>query len=186
MTQSDERQAGDTFETIRAGELRIAKDGTWFHEGRPIRRKELVKLFSTVLKRDEDGAFWLETPVEKCPIAVEDAPFTALELEAAGTGETQRLDFRTNVDTWVEAGPEHPLRVATDPESGEPRPYIQVKGVSEGDSGGVLEALVLRPVFYQLVERAVPGEGEHEGKLGVWSRGVFFPLGPLPAEAGGA
>lgn len=181
MTQSDERQAGDTFDKIRGGELRIAKDGTWFHEGRPIRRKELVKLFSTVLKRDEAGAFWLETPVEKCPIAVEDAPFTALELEAAGAGETQRLDFRTNVDTWVEAGSEHPLRVESDPESGEPRPYIQVKA----GSAGVLDALVLRPVFYQLVERAVPGEGEHEGKLGVWSRGVFFPLGPLPAEAAG-
>lgn len=181
MTQSDESQAGGAFSKLREGELRIARDGTWYHEGRPIRRKELVKLFSSVLTRDDSGTFLLRTPVETCPIAVEDAPFTALEMEAEGAGEGQRLSFRTNVESWVEAGPEHPLRVEIESDSGEPRPYILV----EDAPGGGLEALLLRPVFYQLVERAVPGAGEHAGKLGVWSRGVFFPLGPLPADGGG-
>ena len=167
------------MDKVSEGELRIAADGTWFHEGAPIRRKELVKLFSTVLKRDENGDFWLQTPVEKCPIAVEDAPFVALELRDSGGGEDRVLDFRTNVDAWVEAGPEHPIRVEIDPESDEPRPYLLVE---DGPAGG-LEALLARSVFYQLVEQAVPGEGAQAGKLGVWSRGVFFPLGPLPEGA---
>lgn len=177
MTSSDESRPGDPLADVPSGELRIASDGTWFHEGAPIRRKPLVKLFATVLKRDEDGDFWLQTPVEKCPIAVEDAPFVAVELRAEGEGEAQRLDFRSNLDVWIEAGPERPLRVETDPASGEPRPYVLV----EPGPGGGLEALLLRPVFYQLVDCAVPGRGEHDGQLGVWSRGAFFALGPLPA-----
>lgn len=181
MAQSDESPRENALDTVSEGELRIAADGTWFHEGAPIRRKELVKLFSTVLKRDENGDFWLQTPVEKFPIAVEDAPFIALELREAGSGEAGALDFRTNVDAWVEAGPEHPLRVETDPESGEPRPYLLVQ---DGPGGG-LEALLARSVFYQLVEQAVPGEGAQAGKLGVWSRGAFFPLGQLPQGVGG-
>lgn len=180
MTQPDESRSEAALANLREGELRIARDGTWYHEGRPIRRKELVKLFSTVLTRDESGAFFLKTPVETCPIEVEDAPFVALEMAAEGEGETQRLDFRTNVESWIEAGSEHPLRVETDPDSAEPRPYILVK---EAPAGG-LEALLLRPVFYQLVERAVAGTGDQAGKLGVWSRGVFYPLGPLPAADG--
>lgn len=180
MTPSDESRAGDALEDVPEGDLRIARDGTWYHEGRPIRRKELVKLFATVLKRDEAGDFWLQTPVEKCPIAVEDAPFVAVEMEASGEGEAQRLDFRSNLDAWIEAGPERPLRVETAAQSGEPRPYV----LAEPGPAGGLEALLLRPVFYRLAELAVPGQGEHEGKLGVWSRGAFFVLGPLP-EAGG-
>ena len=180
MSQPDESRAERAVSNLREGEMRIARDGTWYHEGRPIRRKELVQLFSTVLTREESGAFLLRTPVETCPIEVEDAPFVALELQAEGAGESQTLAFRTNVEAWVEAGPEHPLRVEIDSDSDEPRPYIHVK---DAPAGG-LEALLLRPVFYQLVELAVPGRGEHAGKLGVWSRGVFFPLGPLPAESG--
>lgn len=181
MPPSDESPGGDPLRAVPAGELRIARDGTWFHEGRPIRRMELVKLFATVLKRDEAGNFWLRTPVEACPIIVEDAPFTAVELSVEGQGERQVLRFRSNLDLWVEAGPEHPLRVETDTESGAPRPYIQIQ---PGPAGG-LEALVLRTVFYQLVEVAVPGRGPQEGLLGVWSRGVFFALGPLPPAEDG-
>ena len=180
MTQPDESRRDTALSEVREGELRIARDGTWYHEGRPIRRRELVKLFSTVLTRDESGAFFLKTPVETCPIAVEDAPFVALELEAEGEGAAQTRAVRTNLDSWVEAGPDHPLRVEIDSDSGEPRPYILV---TEAPAGG-LEALLLRPVFYRLVELAVPGNGEQADKVGVWSRGVFYPLGPLPAEAG--
>ena len=149
-------------------EMRIARDGTWFYRGTPIGRKALVKLFSTVLRREADGSFWLVTPVERGRIAVDDAPFTAVELDVSGTGRDQVLRFRTNVDDWVEAGPENPIRVETDPETGEPSPYIEVR---RG-----LEALLVRSVYYQLVELAEPDTAD-EARLGVWSRSVFFALG---------
>lgn len=151
--------------------IRIARDGTWFYLGSPIGRKPLVKLFSTVLRREDDGSFWLVTPVERGLIEVEDAPFTAVELQVEGTGRNQVLRFRTNLDDWVEAGPDHPIRVETNPATGEPSPYILVRDR--------LEALILRPVFYQLVEI---GEETEEGgtpRLGVWSKGTFFTLGSL-------
>jgi hypothetical protein len=149
--------------------MRIARDGTWFYRGTPIGRKALVKLFSTVIKRDDHGDFWLETPVEKGRIQVDDAPFVAVELAVIGDGRDQVLRFRSNVDEWIEAGPEHPIRVETRPDSGEPRPYILVRDR--------LEALILRSVFYEMVERA---EERREGgaiELGLWSKGIFFPLG---------
>ena len=147
--------------------LRIARDGTWYHRGSPINRMPLVKLFSTVLRREDDG-FWLVTPAERGRIEVEDAPFTAVELSVTGIGATQELRFRTNLDDWVAAGPEHPIRVETAPDTGEPRPYILVRGR--------LEALILRPVFYELVERAETKRQDGKDILGLWSQGTFFPL----------
>ena len=150
-------------------DIRIAADGTWFYRGSPIGRKALVKLFATVLRRDEDGEYWLVTPVERGRVMVDDAPFVAVEMSVQGRGKAQLLSFRTNVDRWVEVGPEHPIRVEEAPGSAEPRPYILV--------GDGLEALILRPVFYHLVDAAV--EERHRGRnaVGVWSNGTFFPLG---------
>ena len=152
-------------------DMRIARDGTWYHEGSPIGRLPLVKLFSTVLHRDENCEFWFITPVEKGRIAVDDAPFTAVELTATGAGSAQMLSFRTNIDDIVIAGPDHPIRVAEDPASGEPSPYILIRDR--------LEALILRPVFYQLVELGEEREVDGRRVLGVSSGGTFFPLGGL-------
>lgn len=164
---------GPRFPLVKDFEMRIARDGTWYHQGDPIKRIALVKLFATVLKRDEEGLFWLETPVEKGRIEVEDAPFVAVELQEEGEGRQQVLRFRTNLDEWVEAGPDHPIRVEQDRETGEPSPYI---GVKAGPAGG-LEALIARPVFYRLVELAESREEEGEEILGLWSHGQFFTLG---------
>jgi len=151
--------------------MRIARDGSWYHQGSRIDRKGLVKLFSTVLRRDDDGVYWLQTPVERARIEVEDAPFTAVECAGSGSGHNQVLHLRTNLDDWVEVDAEHPIRVETDDETGEPRPYLLVRDQ--------LEALILRPVYYQLVELAVEEEASlgPEGGLGVWSKGDFFVLG---------
>ncbi len=153
-------------------DIRIARDGTWYYRGSPITRKPLVKLFSTVIRLDEQGDYWLATPVERGRIQVDDAPFTAVELEATGSGRDQLLRFRTNVDDWVEAGPDHPLRVSEAPGTGEPSPYILVR-----DN---LEALIVRSVYYEMVERAVEGRIDETDHLGLWSKGTFFPLGRLP------
>lgn len=161
--------------TEESYDIRIARDGTWFHNGDPIRRIELAKLFSTVLKRDEAGDYWLITPVERGRITVEDAPFVAVEMTVSGSGADQVLSFRTNLDQWVEAGADHPIRVATDPETGEPSPYIEIRSR--------LEARILRPVFYDMVER---GETRRldtgESEVGLWSNKVFFALGRLPGD----
>lgn len=150
-------------------EMRIGRDGTWYYQGTPIRRIGLVKLFASVLRREESGDFWLITPVEQARISVEDAPFTAVELRRQGKGRAQVLCFRTNLDDWVEAGPEHPIRVEQNPESEEPRPYILVRDR--------LEALILRPVFYELVEAGEARREDGEELFGVWSKETFFPLG---------
>ncbi len=150
--------------------IRIARDGTWFYHGSPIGRKPLVRLFSSVLRRDEAGDFWLITPVEKGRIVVDDAPFTAVELSVDSAGRDAVLSFRTNIDDWVRAGPDHPIRVAEDPRTGEPRPYIMVRDR--------LEALILRPLYYQLAELGAFAEDGSE-RFGVWSGGVFFSLGRL-------
>lgn len=154
-----------------AGEfpIRIARDGTWFYRGSPIRRKELAKLFSTVLSRDADGRYWLRTPVEQGTINVDDAPFTAIEMKVAGEGKDTELSFRTNFDEWVTAGADHPIRVELGAETGEPSPYITVR-----DN---LDALISRSVFYSLVECAETSERDGRVVLGVWSAGHFFELG---------
>jgi hypothetical protein len=151
-------------------DIRIARDGTWFHLGTPIGRKELVRLFSTILRKDADG-FHLVTPVEKMRIVVEDAPFLAVLMNVAGKGREQILTFTTNVGDETVAGKDNPIRVETDPSTDEPRPYVHVR---HG-----MEARISRNVFYQMADLAVPGEGEHKGKLGVWSGGEFFPLGKV-------
>jgi hypothetical protein len=154
-------------------DIRIASNGAWYYLGSPINRLDMVKLFAKILHRDEAGDYWLITPVERGRIIVDDAPFTAVELEIAdGTGGRKPggrkrdavLTFRTNLDHRVDAGPDHPIRMAFNPETGEPRPYILVRPG--------LEALVVRPVYYQLVEHA----SVLKGRTGVWSHGVFFPL----------
>jgi hypothetical protein len=147
----------------------IKKDGSWVHEGGRIGREALVRLFSTVLRKDDDGIY-LVTPVEKMRITVEDAPFVAVRvdrLKAADGGEA--LKFLTNVGDEVEAGPENAIRVETDP-AGEPRPYLHVR---RG-----LEALISRPVFYELVEMAQARDTDHGPVLGVGSNGAWFELGP--------
>ncbi|MDP1874964.1 DUF1285 domain-containing protein [Phenylobacterium sp.] len=151
----------------------IAADGRWIHEGATINRAPLVRLFSTVLRKDPDG-YWLVTPVEKMKITVEDAPFIATALDAAPDGPSDadarpRLRFTTNVGDEVEAGPDHAIRVEIDPATQEPRPYLHVR---RG-----LEALISRPVFYELVEMAQ----ERDGMLGVESGGTWFPIGPVEA-----
>lgn len=150
-------------------DMRIARDGSWFYMGTPIGRKALVRLFSGILRRDGDDYF-LVTPVEKVGIRVDDAPFVAVSLQVEGRGEAQVLRFVTQVGDEVEAGAEHPLRVAFDPDTQEPAPYLHVRAN--------LEALVHRNVFYQLVELAEPRRIDDRDWLGVWSHGTFFPLGP--------
>lgn len=150
-------------------DMRIARDGTWFYQGTPIGRKPMVKLFSSILRRDGDD-YVLVTPVEKVGIQVDDAPFVAVALEVSGQGAEQILRFITQVDDPVEVDGQHPLRVEIDPDSQEPSPYVRVR-----DN---LEALIHRNVFYQLVEMAQV----QEGWLGVWSHGQFFRIGPQPQE----
>jgi len=150
-------------------DMRIARDGTWFYLGSPIGRKRLVRLFSTVLRRDADGKYYLVTPVEKIGITVDDAPFVAVEMAVDGTGEGQVLRFRTNVGDWVNADGDHPIRVVTDPDTAEPSPYILVRGR--------LEALIARAVFYDLVALGVERGAGDDYVFGVWSGGCFFPLG---------
>lgn len=148
--------------------LRIARDGTWFYHGSPILRKPLVRLFATVLQRDEVGDYWLVTPAERGRITVDDAPFIAQALEVAGAGEDQVLRFVTNVDDHIIANMQHPIRVVEDAASGAPSPYILVRDR--------LEARISRAVFYQLADLAVAAPGGE--RLGVWSAGSFFDLGP--------
>ena len=152
-------------------DMRIARDGSWHYLGTPIGRPAMVRLFSTILRRDGD-AYVLVTPVEKVGIRVDDAPFVAVDMHVDGEGEAQRLRFVTNVGDEVPAGAEHPLRCVLDARSGEPSPYVLVRAN--------LEALIHRNVFYRLVELAVPREVDGQPWLGVWSGGVFFPIAPQP------
>jgi hypothetical protein len=145
--------------------MRIARDGTWFHEGSPIGRAAMVRLFSTILRREPDGGYVLVTPGEKLSIEVEDAPFVAVELKTEGEGRDRRLAFRLNTDEPVVAGPDHPLRFV-DTENG-PHPYLMVR---RG-----LEALVARPVYYELVNLALEDDASPPG---LWSEGAFFALDP--------
>ncbi|MEL7133376.1 MAG: DUF1285 domain-containing protein [Pseudomonadota bacterium] len=146
-------------------DMRIARDGTWFYQGTPIGRPGLVKLFSSILKREEDKYF-LVTPVEKVGITVDDAPFVAIDFDAAGEGTDQTLTFVTHVDDVAVAGPDHPIRVERDADTGEPSPYILIRAD--------LEALIDRKSFYRLVDLG----SHHEGWFGVWSSGQFFKIIP--------
>ena len=143
----------------------IAKNGLWLHEGTPIGREALVRLFSTVLRKDPVG-FVLVTPVEKLAITVEDAPFVAVRVDAVDGA----LRFVTNVGDVVEAGPKNAIRVTADPVTGEPRPYVHVRAG--------LEALIARPVFYELAEMASDRDLAEGPTPCVVSNGVWFPIGP--------
>ena len=165
-----------------AYDMRIARDGTWFYHGSPIGRIALVKLFATVLQRDDAGDFWLITPAERGRITVEDAPFVAVEVRAEGQGAGQTLSFRTNLDAWVTAGADHPIRVAQARAPGgelsdAPAPYILIRDR--------LEARIGRAVFYELVGLAEERRTPQGIELGVWSERIFFPLGTLPASVPG-
>ena len=148
-------------------DMEIRRDGTWFYEGTPIGRPGLVKLFASILIREEDNYF-LVTPVEKVGIRVQDAPFIAVDFAASGEGEAQRLTFTTNLEDISVAGSDAPLRFVRDPDTGEPSPYVRVRRN--------LEALIDRKSFYRLVDLGV----HHEGWFGVWSGGAFF--GIIPSE----
>jgi hypothetical protein len=148
-------------------DMRIARDGTWFHMGSPIGRIEMVRLFATILRREPDGGYVLVTPVEKLDIAVEDAPFVAVEMKAEGEGRDARLAFRLNTGELVGAGAEHPLRFAQTADG--PRPYLHVRGIV----GAGLEALVARPVYYELAQIALAGD---DIPPAVWSNGTRFTL----------
>jgi hypothetical protein len=150
-------------------DMEIRRDGTWFHEGTPIGRAPLVRLFSTILKKEGD-AYVLVTPVEKVGIRVEDAPFVAQDFEVRGAGPGQVITFVTNVGDRTVAGPDNAIRVTRDA-GGEPSPYVHVRAG--------LEALIDRKSFYRLVDL---GEAHRVGGadwFGVWSGGVFFPIIPV-------
>ena len=155
----------------------IKRDGTWLYQGSPIARRELVCLFSSVLKREADGSYWLETPIERGRIEVEDTPWLAVEMNWSGDGSQQRLSFRTNVDQVVTAGPEHPIVVRMDRVTDEPVPYIRIRG---GDGAPPLEARISRAVYYELVALSVPCIVCGRKVLGVWSENRFFTLGDVP------
>jgi hypothetical protein len=156
-------------------DMRIARDGTWFYLATPIGRPALVALFASILKREGDR-FYLVTPVEKVGITVDDAPFVAVDFTAEAEGADQRLTFETNVGDLVTAGPEHPIRVATDPATGEPAPYVMVR---RG-----LEALIDRKSFYRLAELGSEHEVDGVAEFGLWSGGAFFPLIPAAELSG--
>ena len=145
--------------------MRIARDGTWYHDGKPIRRPAMVRLFSTVLRREPDGRHLLVTPVEKLEIDVEATAFRAVEMECEGEGEQRRIAFRLDSGDAVILGPDHPLRIV--PEDHGPSPRILVR---HG-----LEAELARPVYYELAEIALAEGNEPPG---IWSGGAFFALDP--------
>jgi len=144
-------------------EMRIARDGSWHHQGAPIARPAMVRLFASILRREPDGGHVLVTPAEKLSIAVDDAPFVAVEMTSEGEGTTRRLGFRLNTDELVVAGPDHPIRIE-EREDG-PHPYLRVRGG--------LDALVGRALYYELAEIAI---AEAADPPGVWSDGAFFAL----------
>ena len=152
-------------------DMEIKRDGTWFYLGTPIGRMPLVQLFSTVLRKDEDGRTYLVTPVEKVGIRVEDAHFVAVEVNAAGEGDSRVLTFRTNVGDVVEAGPDHPLRFVDEEGTDGVKPYLLVRGR--------LEALVARAVMYELVDLGEEIDVGGQRVFAVRSNGAVFPIMPV-------
>jgi hypothetical protein len=150
-------------------DMRIDSHGFWHYMGSTIGRIELIKLFSTVMRRDNVGDHWLITPSEMCRIQVDDAAFMAIELTQEGFGKDQSLTFRTNIDKTYVLSASHPLRIEIKHDTGEPAPYI---GLDHG-----LEAKLTRAVFYQLVNLAIAETVQHDNLSGVWSAGHFFTIG---------
>jgi uncharacterized protein len=139
-------------------EMRIARDGTWYHQGSPIGREAMVRLFSTILRREADGSYVLVTPGEKLDISVEDAPFIAAEVKSDGSGKHRKLTFRLNTGDLIVAGEDHALRFSE-------TPYVHVRGG--------MEAKVARPVYYELANLALE---EGNDPTGLWSDGIFFAM----------
>lgn len=150
-------------------DIRIGRDGLWYYLGTPIGRERLVRLFSTVLKL-EDERYFLVTPVEKIGITVEDVPFIGVQMEVEGEGQQQRLIFKTNVGDEAVAGPAHKFVFRPGSEVGEVTPYIHIRAG--------LEARIRRPVFYEMVDLAVDHEVDGQSFFGLWSEGTFFPIVP--------
>lgn len=150
-------------------DMRIARDGSWYHEGSLIRRPAMVKLFASILKREDDGEFYLVTPEEKVRIQVEDCPFVATAVDISGRGKRQQLDFTTNLAESFLADANHAITVDDDPLKGEPHPIVHVRNG--------LNALINRNVFYQLVAAAEHREYDNFQITGIWSSGTFFELG---------
>ncbi|TPJ17675.1 DUF1285 domain-containing protein [Mesorhizobium sp. B2-7-3] len=153
-------------------DMEIKADGTWFYLGTPIGRMPLVQLFSSVLRKDADGRTYLVTPVEKVGIRVADAPFVAVEMDVSGEGEDQVITFRTNVGDVIEAGLERPLRFVDENGTGGLKPYLLVRGR--------LEALVARPVMYELVGHGEEIEIDGRTMFSVRSKNAVFPI--MPAD----
>ena len=151
--------------------MKIGRDGTWFYQGSPIGRAALVRLFSTILRKDPDG-YVLVTPVEKVSVEVEDAPFLAVEMQTAGDGDGRTVRLRTNVEDWVTLGPDHALRFEPGP-SGGLKPYAHVRAD--------LWALVTRPLFYDLVGLGEVRDVDGTPMFGVAAGGCFFPMSPADA-----
>jgi uncharacterized protein len=151
--------------------MQIRTDGSWWHEGARITRQPLVDLFATVLRKDDDGQTWLVTPGEKIIVHVQDAHFLGIRADQITTSRGPSIAVTTNVGDLVVIGPENPLRVTTDPKTGEPRPYVRVRGN--------LEARILRAPFYELVEWAHERDGQYE----IISQSTAFSLGDLEGHA---
>ncbi|MBG6156415.1 hypothetical protein IWQ52_003168 [Labrenzia sp. EL_159] len=149
-------------------DMRIARDGTWYYLGSPIGRIALVKLFASVLRKDEDGKHYLVTPVEKIGITVDDAPLLAVEMAVAGEGSQQELTLRTNLGDLVKVGAEHPLRFEKEPDSGGLKPYVLVRGR--------IEALFTRALMYQLADMIIERDGSNVAQMGIWSGGQFYAI----------
>jgi hypothetical protein len=155
-------------------DIRIDRDGIWYYHGSPIGRKELVCLFASVLTMDEAGAYWLVTPGEKGRVQVDDAPFMAVELFSAGDGRDRVLSLRTNIDELVPVDRDHPIEVVTNPETGEPSPYVTLRGP--------MRAKIVRSVYYELVAMGREETIDNEKVYGVWSSGAFFPIGTVDPD----
>ncbi|SFV28057.1 DUF1285 domain-containing protein [Hyphomicrobium facile] len=148
--------------------MKIRRDGTWMYQGSPIGRIALVKLFASILRKDDDGRTYLVTPAEKVDVEVEDAPFLAVEMAAEGEGRARTITLRTNVDDVVTVDAEHPLRFQPSGPDGGLKPYVRVRGR--------LEALCTRAVYAELVQLAEAGDGGGE-EVGVWSGGKWWGMG---------
>ncbi|BBB13374.1 hypothetical protein SPYCA_2632 [Sphingopyxis sp. FD7] len=153
-------RTGDSAMEIRA-------DGSWYHEGGRINRPAMVKLFSTILRREADGSHVLVTPAEKLVIAVEDTPFRAVEMKSEGAGATRKLIFRLDTDDLILAGADHPLSFGRDPDHPDPRLHVR------GAIGNGLEARIDRALYYELADIALAEGGD---PIAIWSNGAQFPL----------
>lgn len=172
--QADQRRLPPVHEwhpdSVGEIDIRIARNGTWYHEGDPIQRDAIVRIFSSILRR-EDGGWYLVTPAEKLRIEVEDAPFVAVTMTVLEPGIEQKLVFVTNVGDTVVAGPAHPIRVEVRADTGEPSPYVLVRQN--------MDALIARTVFYDMVEMAELCSSDSDEWLAVRSGGQLWPIGKI-------